>query len=325
MEERLVPVNAVVALYSATRTSWPRPFFDLGYRIEGLEFPIGVDEDERVVPDVVGFKRASSRFVLHEAKSGNNIEEDQAHRYKKVAPATLVRVLSVTVSSGDPLRVQTSYVCLRHAEKRILMGLRAINMEAPVLSFDTADVRAVGAPFDDPDLRSAFSTSLAVPGPPPAIITLDADSPPDTFDQAVFPTLAAAAAREQTSITVAALAEESIGHYAIYPGQYKRRLRRCVADAARRAAEADPQRWEFRPRTGNDDEGLVRILASPELADPRGRTQQYQSMRHRLEAGRPRRQRPENPDQGVFFGSDDLEAELDSATRKDSGEGEEGT
>ncbi len=80
MEQRLTPLNAVVALYSNTRTSWPRPFFDLGYRLEGLEFPVQLDDQDKVVPDVAGFNRETNRFLLHEAKSGNNVDEDQACR-----------------------------------------------------------------------------------------------------------------------------------------------------------------------------------------------------------------------------------------------------
>ncbi len=130
-----------------------------------------------------------------------------------------------------------------------------------------------------------------------------------------------AAALGFESISISSLTERSISHYALYPGPYKRKLRRAVAGAARRAADADSVHWQFRGPTGIDDEGIVRILASPEQADPRGRTQQYQAIRSRLERGRRRRPRLEIPGQGSLFEDSDLENELDRATTVDLEEG----
>ena len=324
MEDHLIPVNAVVAMYTTTQTSWPRPFHDAGYRLEGLEFPLEVSDSERVVPDAVGFNRNINGFLLHEAKGGSNIENDQARRYSRVAAETLVRVLGVTVESPLPLKLQTSYACLRAAEDRILQGLESVGMEVPVLSFGSDDVRAVGGSFEDPALSAAFASPVPLPGPPPGIITLDANSPNGAFDRVVFPSLVAAASLGMESISVSALTEQAVSHYAIYPGPYKRRLR-AVAAAARRAADDDRDHWEFRGPTGTDDDGLIRIHGSPERTDPRGRTQQYQAIRNRLETSQRGRRRREISGQGVLFGSSDLEEELNRATSSDAEEREEET
>jgi hypothetical protein len=313
MERRLIPINAVLAMYSTTVVSWPRPLFNNGYRLEALEFPISVDDGLKVTPDAIGFNRTNNSFLVHEGKSGNNVDEDQAKRYEIVQPAPLVRTLSVTVSSSDTLRSQVNYVCLRECEERILLGLKSANLEVPVISVGDEDIRLVGAKFNDPELDAAFASPLMISGPPPVVLTVDAESSDEEFDNIVFPSLVAATSLSLNEISLAALTESSMPHYAIYPPPYQKRLQKCVEAAIRRAVSENSDRWEYRGSTGSDGGGLLRILASPEDADPRGRTQQYQAIRSRLATGRHRRIRPVAPGQGKFFGDDDLEAELDRA------------
>lgn len=323
MERRLIPLNAVIGLYSETTTSWPRPFADAGYRLEAIEFPIEVDGEGRVVADAIGFKTAESRFALHEAKSGTSVDASQARRYSLADPAFLVRTLSVTITSADVPRAQGNYVCMREHEDRVLWQLREAGVELPVLSLGASDITAVGAEFDDPALRAAFGSPIPVTTLPPALVTVDADSSDDDFDQIVFPSLIAAASMRIEQMSVERLTEESIPPYPLFPGAYKRRLRVRVAESAQRAAEADPARWQYQ-RRGAGDEGLVRVLVTPEDADPRGRTQQYQSMRTRLQSRGRRRTRPEIPGQASFFVDDaQLERELDETRSVDEDAREE--
>jgi hypothetical protein len=323
MEARLIPLNAVIALHSPTATSWPRPFFEAGYRLEGLELPIKLEDDSKVTADVVGFKRRTNSFLLHEAKSGSNIEPEQANRYARVPENYLVTALSVTLDSPDPVSAQTVYACLRQNEERILLGLDQVELNAPLLSIGPQDVHVVGVPFADPDLNAAFAAPISVPSEPPGVITVDADSPDDAFDNVVFPSLVAAMSLERQNVTIASLAEESLPYFAVYPSPYKQRLKRKIGAAARRAAESDPQHLEYRPATQSEPDGVVRILATPEQADPRGRTQQYQAIQNRFDGGRRRKPRAEMVGQESLFPGGDLEQELDSARASDIEEREE--
>jgi len=313
MEPRLIPLNAVIAMYSNTKTSWPRPFFEAGYRLEGLELPIRLADDSKVTADAIGFRRETNSFQMHESKSGANVEVAQAQRYFRASPTYLVTALSVTIESQQPLSAQTTYACLRENEERILLGLSEAKVNVPVLSVGPNDVTAVGAPIDDPVLRDLFANPVVVPGAPPGVITVDADSPDEEFDRVVFPSLVAAMAQDRENISMVALAEEALPYYAIYPAPYRGRLRKKVASAARRAAEADSQHLEYRPPTNAEPDGLIRILATPEQADPRGRTQQYQAIQGRLGGGNRRARRAEIEGQGNLFAAADLEQELDSA------------
>ena len=68
-----------------------------------------------------------------------------------------------------------------------------------------------------------------------------------------------------------------------------------VQAAARRAADADPDRLAFQPATGST-EARVLILRSPEEFDRRGRTQGYQAVFSERGRRRPQPQAPEQLD-----------------------------
>jgi hypothetical protein len=324
MEQRFVPLNAVIGMYSTITTSWPRPFHDAGYRLQALEFPIRFDDGGTVVADAIGYKDAENRFALHESKSGTAVKEGQARGYATADATYLVRGLSVTVGPGSGPTLQSSFVCLEEHAERILWQLEQAEVELPVLLLGEQSITAVGKRFEDPALATAFSSPIPITQPPPGIVVVDTESADEDFDQMVYPSLVAAASLREETITVAKLAEDSLAHYAIYPAPYKRRLRAKVAAAAQRAAAADPQHWSFQRFQGADEDGMIRVLSTPEQADPRGRTQQYQAMRGRLQSGRRRRPRPEIPGQVSFFAaSSEVEEELERAGSVDPEGGEE--
>ncbi len=118
--------------------------------------------------------------------------------------------------------------------------------------------------------------------------------------------LVAAMAQGRSSVTVRALTEQAIRHFPLYGRAAQGRLNRKVRDAARRAAEADPERLGYGRATGVTEE-RVAILRSPETFDRRGRTQGYQA----VWAGRA--SRPRRPSE--VPGQIDLFSELDEAER----------
>jgi hypothetical protein len=308
MEDRFVPLNAIVAMHSHTKTSWPRPLFDVGYRMESLELPVNVSEDRRVTADVVAFKSKENRFLLHEAKSGANVEESQADRYKNPDMNWLTRATSVTLTEGIEPRCHTIYACLREHEERALIGLANVSAEFPVLSISNEDVHHVGGPFDDPELEEFFRSPVIVPGPPPGIIVVDADSGDEEIDRVVVPSMVSEMSNGSEMISVPALARLAIPYLDIYPTGYQNRLIRKVDQAARR------------PPNSTRSHGIVKIKLNPEELDLRGRTQSYQAMASRFQ---PRRSRIRvSEDQGQLFGDADLERELSQAKESDDEGGE---
>jgi hypothetical protein len=310
MEERFIPVNAVIAMYSTVQTSWPRPFYDVGYLLEALELPVVVGDDARVPADLVGFRPSNNRFLLHEAKSGANVDEDQAARYQLADPLWLVRATKVNLTADEDPSCQTVYVCLRSHEDRILLGLRKAECAFPLVSVGDSDVRAVGASFDDDDLAARFENLIPLPGPPPGIIVVDIESADEDFDEIVFPTLVAEMSLRTDDVSVITLAERSIPYLNIYPEGVRRRLIKRVEAAAQRAAQADEQHFEFRAATMTRPYAIIKLSGNPEDLDPRGRTQRYQAIASRFQT----RPRPRVAAiQEALFDDLDLERELSLA------------
>ncbi len=309
MDRRFVPLNALIAFCSPTRTSWPRPFFDAGYRLQALEFPVPAG-DSRVVADVVAWSPTDAHFALGEAKSGANVEEDQARRYASVQTNTLVQMTGVTLTQPAPAGAQVVYAVLAEQVDRVLLGLSRAGVSFPVLVVGDDSVWHTGAALDHVALAQQFADPMPISGPPPGIITIDTESSDDDFDRAVQASLGTMLASHLPAISVPALAEDALPYLAVYPNGYRSQLVRKVEAAARRAAEAAPETFTFLPRTGTSDSASVRVLDSPEGLDPRGRTQRYQALAARFTSPNRRHPAPAGGDQLSLFGQDDLERQL---------------
>src|SRR6266496_816911 len=128
-----------------------------------------------------------------------------------------------------------------------------------------------------PLLSAALSSPAVWTHPIARVVPFDHESPAEAFDQPVRAELIAAMTQGRPSITIRALTEQAVRHFPLYGRAAQGRLLRNVRDAARRAAEAEPERLRYEPATGVTDE-RVAILRSPENFDRRGRTQGYQAI-----------------------------------------------
>lgn len=324
MDRRFLPLNALLALCSNVRTGWPRPLFDAGYQLKGLEFPVSSD-GERVVPDVVAWSSNEGHFFLGEAKSGNNLDEDQARRYANVQPNVLVQSLEVTVVTESPVNVDIIYAVLDEDERieRVLQGFEKCGLSFPVLAIGETQVKRVSGTFKSPALEAALRNPILVPGPPPGLITIDADSEDSDFDRVVYTSLVAAMSRKLPAMTITALAGDALPYFAHYPNGYQGQLKRRVSEAARRVADKTPDLFVFEPSSGTRNDPRILFVSSPEDLDPRGRTQKYQSLAARFGAPERRRRTIVNENQLTFFDRGDLERELAELDIEDDGDGEE--
>lgn len=321
MEARLIPTNAFIALASPRATSWPNTLFAIGYVLEGVEIP-ATASGGRVVIDCVAFDASSNRFLLGESKAGNNIEPEQARRYRHVDPRDLIRLIGVTITTSGDQRADPIYICLVGSADRILLGLERAECDYPVLAVGDTEISLLGATPSDPALADAFATPVSVDGPPPGVILVDGESPDSEYDSLVAAALVAEAARGGELISCPDLAARSIPYLHLFGGGVRNTLLKAVARAAQRLCETAPETFDYRPATQSRDYAVVRVLDSPERADPRGRTQRYQAIKARMRGLPP----DEGGDaiQGALFDEVDLAAELDKADTgepDDDGEG----
>lgn len=302
MERRLVPVNAVLDLALADGLN-PAPLALAGWQIAGLEVPV-VTNNGTVVCDVVLFNDGTGHLLAIEAKSGANIEPDQARKLASIDAENLIVAGGITVPRPVPLRCEPLLVCLAENVERITQGLGAIRLDAPVLAVDDVAARLVNADSASPDLTTALGKQVTWAYPIASIIRFDHLSADEAFDQPVRAELVAEMARGRSAITIRALAEQVTSHFAVYGRKAQGQLVKKVTAAARRAATSDPDRLRFQPPTANTD-ARIAIIRSPEEFDRRGRTQGYQAVF--AERGR-RRPAPQVPEQlDLFSVLDDAE------------------
>jgi len=304
VERRLVPVNALLDLSLADGLN-PAPLAAAGWQVKALEVPVRTSSDEVWVCDVVLFNESTGHLLAVEAKSGANIEPDQGRKLEVVDPVMLIEAGGITVTRDVPLRYEALYVCLEEHAERIAMGVSAAGLAVPVLAVGEGGARLIDPSLASAELVAALPGEVAWTHPIAEIIPFDQDSPDEAFDQPVRAELAAAMASGRSSITIRALTEQAVWHFAIYGQAARGRLVRKVRGAARSAAQAEPDRLRFEPATGTTEPRIV-ITRSAEQFDRRGRTQSYQA----FFGGRTvRGRRPTHPDQGDLF------AELDEAER----------
>jgi hypothetical protein len=275
VERRLLPINAVLDLTLADGLN-PAPLAHAGWQVAGLEVPV-LTSAGTVVCDVVLFNDAIGHLLPVEAKSGANVDPDQARKLAVIVPQDLIVAGGITVTRAMPLRCEPLFVCLSEHEKRIVLGLGAAGVNAPVVAVDERAARMIDPGEASAELAAALGGPVSWRYPIASIIRFDNQSPDEAFDQPVRAELVAEIARGRTAVTVRALAEQVTPHFAIYGRRAQGQIVRKITGAARRAAMADPERLRFQPATSTT-EARVLIVRSPEEFDRRGRTQGYQAV-----------------------------------------------
>jgi hypothetical protein len=250
----------------------------MGYRIHRLEAPVHTSAS-LVVVDGLAVAEATATVLATEAKSGNNIDEEQARKYAAMT------ALNVERQHGLPFRgkdasVEPLYACLDGSKDRIRTGLTSAAVKVSLLV--VGDQRTRLEPCAGSSLE-AFDVETP-PGPPPAIVRLDAESPEQEFREVLLPEVMAAAARGADVVGVGDLLGRSVPYWSVYGRAAKGRLRQR-AEAALRSLASGEFRDVFRvePGGGSVEGGIIRILRTPAAFRPQGETQGWQRLRRKGE------------------------------------------
>ena len=313
MDARLIPLNAVIGLASPPSSSWPNSLHEAGYTLVALELALDT-ADGALVADAVAFAEDTNSFLVVEAKSGQNVELNQARRYGLVDTRQLVRHTGVRVARDQELSAEALYVCLADNVDRILHGLELADCSYPVIAVSDQQLTLYNAQSSE-HLSEIFSDPIATSGWPPAIIIVDADSDQDEFKPIVARALTRELSLGTPSIIVPELAGRALPHLHIYGKHHRSRLVKKVERAAQQCCEAAPDILRFRPRTAARDYSIVDFIGSPEQADRRVRTQRYQALARRI-GGMPTAAPTEI--QPALFDSMNLGAELEALEESES-------
>jgi hypothetical protein len=313
VEERLIPLNAVLDLATPNGTS-RAVFAGAGYEVAGLEVPC-VTRVGTVVIDVVLAHPTTGHLIACEAKSGANVEEDQARRYRALEARTVVSGAFVTLRERVEPTLDVLYIALAASADRIALGLNQAGASFAVLAIHPDKLVLESSICASIKVKNLFSTPIPLVAPPSRHIPFDHDSSLDEIQPYVAAALVANLARRVPMVSTRALAEQAAPHYPLYGTKAQRRVRRLVGEASERIASADPDTFEYHPAAGNHD-SFVKLLRTPEDNDPRGRTQAYQ----KLGRARQRRRAPQVPGQLSLL--DELE-EADKVGRNAIGDDDE--
>jgi hypothetical protein len=293
MEPRLIPINALIALTTG-EGGWPTTLADAGYRLHGIEALIFPANKRRVVVDAMVAHDATTSVVLAGCKGGQNLREPQMASYMEVTGSHVAR--QVGLPFRDP-SVEVMVAGLEDHRQRIRIAMDALEIDVPLLLVGGTKVRLEG------DLLGLSAFSVSVPGRPPRIIPIDAQSSDEDLVRYLLPGLMAAAARPGTkTVGVDTLLEKVIPWWALYqPAGGRQPLCKRATDALRAAiTENFPDDFAVEDRKQQDC-GIIRILRSPAEYRPRGVTQGWQRLQRQAERalGR-RRPKPESPGQMAF-------------------------
>lgn len=309
MERRLIPVNAVIGLATSDGVN-PAPLAERGYRVAGLEIPVTTTAGN-VVIDVVIANGDSGHILAIESKCGGNIEEAQCVKYGQLDAVTVVRQASIDLHRRVAPSLGIVYACIGDFVDRVRLGLSTAGAAFPIFAIHDCEI-ALQAPTSAEPLQSIFASPVRLLAPPSRLIAFDADSDLSVIEPYVRAALVATLTQRVSEITLVALAERAIRHFALFGRKAQNALKGKVGQAARNIAEQNPQTFRYHPTTGIR-EGWVSLLKTPEANDPRGRTQGYQAL------GRPGRSGKRRSESGIVPGQMDLLSELDKADERTDG------
>lgn len=294
MDKRLVPLNGLIALLNSREDKWPKLLHEQGWERHQFEVKIASSlGDFRA--DAVIFRRDLNVIALCEAKSGRNIDTEQAQKYLATTLGDLRRVGAVPPSlSGREAEVRTLFVGTEEERPSLEQGLVALTITGPLLTIGRERVRLTGT-SEVPGLNGFDEPHTG--GLPPARFRVDHQSDENEIAEVLVPIIAAAQARRIEFIGLEQICAEALPEWPLLPNGAQGDFRRRVGDVLRRLASGPQSRdFRFEPRTGRND-GRVVIVATPADRDPRGMTQAWQAVEGRAARALNRRAKPQHPGQ----------------------------
>lgn len=290
MDERLIPINGLIALLRADG-AWPERLREQGWQRHRIEVPLITSAGNTRV-DALIYRTDPDVILLCECKSGRNLEAPQLERYGAADLEALRRsgaIPSSLVRSHVP-DIRTLVVGREEHRADIEGSLRHFDVDAPLLTVGRERVRLSGASgvrgLDDFDIhhRQGF---------PPARFRVDHQSSDEDLQAVLVPEIVAAQARREDIVGVDALAQAVLPEWPVISHSGQRDFIRRAEQLLRALAGGEFKgQFRFEPAVPNVAARLV-IEATPATMDPRGQTQAWQAQQRRAERALRRPRRPQ--------------------------------
>lgn len=230
-------LNAIIGMCRSD-SRWPHYFYDLGYGVKWIEQPFTCETGEKLVPDLVIVSTTYNNCILYEGKSGTNIENNQAERYKKVKPRDVVSKLFIDVIKGQEPTVDVSYLCFSESTRTIVFQLNALLAKFPVLEMAPKAFQLAAHKFSVARLNNDLSKGILIDRSkiPMGYFPFDENSSDSEIAPLVIQTLVAFARQNKPHFGSEEITEDIVGSlWPHFGAGLKRRLVNKVSSILGRA------------------------------------------------------------------------------------------
>lgn len=225
-------INAIIAMCRSD-SKWPHYFYDMAYGVKWIEYPFTCGTGEMLEPDLVIVSNVQNNCILFESKSGSNIENEQADRYKKVRPDDVVSRLFVDVVGGQKPSVDVTYLCFSESASAIVSQLNALSAAFPVLEIAPNILVLTSNSFSVPKITSDLSKGIAIDRDkiPMGYFPFDEDSSDSEVAPLVMQTLVAFARQNKPHFKSDEITQDTVGSlWGHFGAQKKKKLINKVKD-----------------------------------------------------------------------------------------------
>ncbi len=270
------------------------------------EAPV-VGEAGAVVLDALAVQEELRLVIPFEAKSGANVDAKQARKYAALTIRDVARSHTLPFRDGTMMPV---FGFLAEHEERVRLGLSEAEIEPACLVIGPSKVS-----LDVPPGTPLGGFEVDVDGPPPGIVTIDADSSHEELQEVLLPQVVAAAARGEDGTTLATLLQSAVPTFQFTGRRARNQMLKKAFKALAAASKRDlADLFVVEPGGREIDVGIVRILRSPASFKPQGETQGWQAVRRRATKAL-RGKAPDQPSRQLTF--EDLARAADSGENED--------
>jgi hypothetical protein len=261
---------------------------DQGFERHQFEVPITTPLGD-LRADALLYQLDPNLILLGEGKSGRNIDADQAQKYLAADVSSLARtgVIPPPLRRASAVSVRTLFVGREEHRGDLERSLRHLGINTPLLTVGPTRVRlssSSGTPgLDDFDVQHSG-------GLPPGRLPMDYQSEDQDILEVLLPQVVARQARREDIVSLESLAASTVPEWPVLShGARQAFLSRIAALLRRVAANEMRGQFVFEPVVEPDSRGRIKILTTPAMRDPRGRTRAWQAQQTRAEAALRRR------------------------------------
>lgn len=282
MDERLIPVNGLIALLRG-EGGWPRPLGDAGFLRHQLEMPLSTPMGE-VRADALIYRQSPDLILPCECKSGRNIDVEQAEKYLSIDPEWLRRsgAIPPQLRDSESIAVQTLYVGNDEHRPELEQGLQSLGA-VPLLTVSADRVQLSGAGrtsglLDFIELHTA--------GLPPARLPVDHQSEDDEILELLIPAIVAGQASLEDFVQIETLCQGILPEWPILGAKARAEFTSRIAQLVKALAAGEMKgQIRYEPPSGRQPHTPARlaILDSPANRHPQGRTQAFQAQQRKAE------------------------------------------